>query len=247
MSKPDLILWQDDHLVVVNKLPGVLSIPDRYNAKRPNIKRQLEAKLGPLWTVHRIDADTSGILILARHAKAHQHLSMQFERRLVEKTYHALVDGCPHPSSGWINKPLGPHPGKPGQMIVSSKGKESRTHFQLVEAFAPCSLLEVRIETGRMHQIRVHMQSIGHPLWVDPVYGRREAFYLSSIKGSRYRTGKFEEEKPLLSRLSLHAARIRFEHPETGAPIHLEAPYPKDLAATLKQIRKWAPPRNKVL
>lgn len=233
------ILFEDDQLIVVNKPAGLPTIPDRYDPSLPNLKARVEKTHGKVWVVHRIDADTTGVLCFARTAEAHRALSMQFEHREVAKTYLALVDGHPEPPEGTIDQPIGSHPTQAGKMIVSKKGKASISHYKVLETLGPGSLVEVQIETGRTHQVRVHMQYLRTPLWVDPMYGNRDAFYLSELKGRKYRLGKFEEERPLLSRLSLHAYQLRINQPESGQPMTFEAPLPKDLTATIKQLRKW--------
>ncbi len=227
-------------MVVVNKAPGLLSIPDRFEPERPNLKHLLEAHYGEIYVVHRLDRETSGLLCFARNAEAHRQLSLQFEERTVEKIYLALVDGIPVPPEGQIEAGIAPHPSQAGKMITSSRGKAALTLYRVVETFRHFALVELSIKTGRTHQVRVHFQSIGHPLAVDPLYGRRNSFLLSEIKGKNYRQGKFqEEERPLLTRTSLHALRLTLTHPGTGQRQTFEAPLPKDLAAVVKQLRKW--------
>ncbi|MCB0593445.1 MAG: RluA family pseudouridine synthase, partial [Phaeodactylibacter sp.] len=128
---------------------------------------------------------------------------------------------------------------QPGKMTVAKKGKSAVTHYKVAERFRQFTLVEARIETGRTHQIRVHFESIGHPLAVDSLYGRREAFFLSEVKLKRYQLGRDEEERPLMSRMPLHAWKLALEHPHTGERMEFEAPLPKDFAAVLKQLRKW--------
>ncbi len=232
-------LYEDPHILLVNKPSGLPTIPDRHRPDIPHLRGILEKQYGRLWIVHRIDADTSGVLCLARNAEAHRALSLQFEQRKVEKRYLALLEGCPDPPEGRIKAPIAHHPSQPGKMRVHTKGKESLSHYRVLEKLGPACWAEIRIETGRTHQVRVHMQYIQHPLWVDPLYGRRDAFYLSEWKGSKYKSSRNREERPLLARLSLHAARLTVEHPVHGEPVSAEAPLPKDLTATLRQMRKW--------
>ena len=138
-----------------------------------------------------------------------------------------------------IDKPLMPIDSKPVRVVVSAKGKPALTRYQVVEYLGNFTLVRAWILTGRMHQVRVHFQALGYPLVVDPLYGRRDAFYLSEIKRN-YRLAKGEEERPLLSRSALHAEQLTFTHPATEARMTFEAPLPRDMAALVKQLRKWA-------
>jgi len=240
--KPDPpILFEDEYILVINKPAGLLSAPDRHDPERPHVRTVLEPAFGELYLVHRLDRDTSGLMVLARSPGTQSLLAQQFEHRRVKKLYWALVEGSPQPEEGEVAKPLAPHPGKPGHMIVSAKGKEAVSRYRLVESFSIASLLEVEILTGRTHQIRVHLQAIGNPLLVDSFYGRRSAFRLSELKGRRYRPNRQGQERPLLARQSLHARQLQLVHPKAGSPLHLEADLPKDLRATLQQLRKWSP------
>jgi 23S rRNA pseudouridine1911/1915/1917 synthase len=233
------IIYEDDSLVALNKPAGLLSIPDRHDPEKPSLYQMLLEKYGDILIVHRLDKGTSGLIVYARTPEAHRHLSLQFEQREVQKIYLALVEGIPFPSEGTIEKALAPHPTQAGKMIVSNKGKAALTHYQVTETFRSYAAVEVDIQTGRTHQIRVHMSAIGHPVLADPLYSQREAFYLSEIKGRRFNLGKEQEERPLLERPALHAARLTLQHPATGREIVLEAPLPKDMRATLNQLRKW--------
>lgn len=233
------ILYQDEALVVVAKPTGVLSIPDRFDPGKLNMHDALAARFPRVWTVHRIDRETSGAIVFALDEDAHRSLSMQFERRTVEKTYLALVEGVPLPDSGVIEQPIGPHPGKPGQMTIMRKGKYALTKYCVQEAFRGYALVEATILTGRTHQVRVHLASIGHPLVADPLYGRSEALFLSQIKSKGFHMGKLQEETPLIHRTALHAWRIAFDHPRSDERIAVEAPLPKDLKAAINQLRKW--------
>jgi 23S rRNA pseudouridine1911/1915/1917 synthase len=240
MPKPKIAyLYEDEEIIVVNKPAGLLSVPDRFDADKPHLSGLLQRRYGRVWTVHRLDRQTSGLLVFARTEDAHRHLSRQFQGRSVKKTYLALLDGCMTDNSGTIDRPVAEHPTKAGQMMVAKKGKQAVTHYRVAERFQHFTLAEAVIETGRTHQIRVHMEALGYPLAVDELYGRRSAFYLSEVKKRNYRLGKLEEERPLMSRLSLHAWKLSLQHPATEAPINFEAPLPKDFSAVLKQIRKW--------
>ncbi len=239
MKTPFDIIYEDNSLIVVNKPAGLLSIPDRYDINKPNLYHLLLADDEETRIVHRLDRETSGAIVFAKTEHAHRTLSLQFEERITEKLYLALVDGLPTPEEGSIERPIARHPSKPGRMIVTNKGKEAHTTYKVVESFKLFSLVEVNIHTGRTHQVRVHFQAIGHPLAVDPLYGKREGFLLSEVKRKSYRLGKFEEERPLMNRTTLHASQLTILHPETGEKQTFEAPLPKDFQAVIKQLQKW--------
>jgi len=234
------ILHQDDHLVVINKPANLLTVPDRYIADIPNVVHLLGKKLGdPIIAVHRLDKPTSGCLVVARTPEAHRELNRQFQDREVDKVYHAIVEGQPADEETEVDEPIARNPGKMGAMMVSNKGKHALTIFKPMEKFGhQFSFVGVQIFTGRTHQIRVHLAYAGYPLMVDPYYGKREEFLLSEIKGRRYNLKRDKEERPLLSRVPLHASRLAFNHPETGERMEFEAKMPKDMRATLNQLRK---------
>lgn len=239
MKNKPKILFEDDELVVVNKPPGILSIPDRYRPEKFNLKAHLGQKRSDVRVVHRLDKNTSGVICFAKTETAHKALSLQFEARTAEKKYLALVEGIVYRAEGIVDSPIATDSHKQGRMIISSKGKASHTEYRILEAFKHYSLLEVVIKTGRTHQIRVHLASIGHPLAADALYGNRDAVFLSQIKGRKYRRGKNQEEKPLISRTCLHAGYLAIVHPGSGQKINFEAPLPKDFQAMLSQLRKW--------
>ena len=231
-------LYEDDDLIIVNKPATVLSIPDRFNAALPSMKKLLQDALGQqLWVVHRIDRDTSGVMAFAKNEMAHKYMSGLFEHHDIGKFYAGLVLGKPSPESGRIDFPITEHPVIKGKMTIAKKGKESVTDYRVVESWPSYSLVQWQIHTGRTHQIRVHMQSIGHPLVCDELYGDGKPIFLSSIKRN-YKLSKSEEaERPLLNRLALHAYRLNFVGPK-GNEIIAEAPIPKDMAACISQLRK---------
>ncbi|HKK75671.1 MAG TPA: RluA family pseudouridine synthase [Saprospiraceae bacterium] len=233
------ILYQDKYLIVVNKPADVLSIPDRFVPEKPNLLDILRKEFGQVWVVHRLDKATSGVICFALDADTHKALSMQFQERKVKKLYHALVEGCPLSEKGEIDRAIAAHPTIAGKMMPSSKGKAARTDYRVLTRYRDCALLEADIKTGRTHQIRVHFSSLGHPLMVDPLYGKREALFLSEIKRKNFRLGKNTEERPLLSRLSLHAHSLEIQHPHREELLQVEAPYFKDFRAVLNQLNKW--------
>ena len=232
------LIHADEHLLVVSKPAGLLTIPDRAGNQQ-SLLAALQREYGHVLTVHRLDRETSGILCFARTEAAHRHLSMQFEHHQTDKFYLALLDGSLHHDEGEIDKPIGEHHSIPGKMAISSSGKPSLTFYRAVERFRRFTLAEAQLKTGRTHQIRIHFQSIGYPLAVDALYGRRPAFLLSEIKGKGYKSGKFSgEERPLMERTSLHAYRLRLDHPVTGERMEFVAELPKDFQAVLAQLRK---------
>lgn len=232
------IIYEDNYLVVVNKAAGMLTVADRFQQESVHLQSILRNKYGQIFTIHRLDRETSGIICFAKDAETHRLLSQIFEEREVEKYYAAFVEGCP-PKEGIINEPLAMSETRPGTMKVYKKGKPSLTTFELVKSFQSFSHLRIRIHTGRMHQIRVHLAFIGFPLFIDSLYGRRTEFKLSELKGKKYRIGKFgEEEKPLISRLTLHAEELSFIHPHTNEKIKFQAALPKDMKALIQQAEK---------
>lgn len=231
-------LYEDEEYIIVAKPPRLLSIADRYDASLPSVRGLLQTELGaPLYVVHRIDRETSGVIAFAKTEAAHKHLSGLFERHEVGKFYAGLVLGTPSPEMGRIEAPIAEHPGTPGKMTVAKRGKPSVTDYRTVERWPLYALMQWQIHTGRTHQIRVHMSSIGHPIVCDELYGDGKPFLLSSIK-RKFRLSKGEEaERPLLSRLALHAYRLTFAN-AAGKEITVEAPLPKDIAACVAQLRK---------
>jgi len=235
--KPEIV-FEDDHMVAVNKAAGILTIPDRFRMDIPNLFALLSQSRPELYTVHGLDKYTSGGIIFAKDKQTHKTLSEAFMERIPEKYYLAIVDGIPREKEGEINQPLTESMTTRGKMLVHPRGKESKTSYEVVESFIKFSHLKIKIHSGRLHQIRVHMAHIGHPLMVDSLYGNREEFYLSEIKGRKYRMKKGEEERPLLTRQPLHSHKLILPHPHTGNQLELDFEPPKDIRATLKQFQK---------
>lgn len=233
------ILYDDADLIIINKPSGALVIPDRFNSALPSLGRVLEAQLGQqIWVVHRLDRDTSGAICFAKNEQTHRYLSGLFQEREVNKYYLGLVHGRVTPEKARIEKAIIEHPTIKGKMIVAKKGKASITDYEVLEQWPLYSLLQFQIHTGRTHQIRVHMQSIGHSIVCDEVYGDGKPFLLSSIKKKYKRSDNEEEERPLLNRLALHAFRLEFIKAD-GTEIKVQAPLPRDIAACVKQLNKW--------
>ena len=237
MKKPQIIA-EDDSIVVVNKPAGWLSIPGRYDKERVNIFDYLKKKRAALYTVHRIDKDTSGVLCFAKTAAAHKHLNQQFEHRKIEKIYVGIVQGRVEQDEGELDYPIAADPQKPGKMRVYAKGKSATTHFRVLERFQRYTYLELRPVTGRTHQLRIHLAYYAHPLIIDPLYHTSSGFYLSVLKGKKYKLGKNNIEKPLLNRTPLHAQCLTVLHPDTQEIRMYAAPLPKDMKAVLRQLRQ---------
>jgi len=233
------IIDHDEDLIFVNKPANYLSIPDRFQTHLPNVQGFLKEKFEQVFTVHRIDKETSGIMLFAKNETAHKAISQQFENRTIQKYYLAIANGRMHADTGVIDKAIGKHPGISGKMIISSKGKPSISEYKVLERFKNFTSLEVNIKTGRTHQIRVHLDALGHPLAVDPLYARKASFFLSQIKGKKYRRNANREERPLISRCTLHAHRLELLHPRSEKPLSYSVDPPKDFSAMLKQLRKW--------
>lgn len=233
------IIFEDDAIVIVNKPAHFLAIPDRYIAERPNLVDFLKKKYGDIFVVHRLDKETSGIICYAKNADSHRHLSKQFEERTVKKIYKVLVEGKVHEPTGIIDKPIARHTSIAGKMRIHNSGKASVTHYEVEKYIGDYTLVQADIKTGRTHQIRVHFAAIGYPLMIDGMYGRQDAFFLSSIKQKKFNIGKDQEERPLMSRTTLHSWKLSLDHPVTGARMDFESPLPKDFRAVLKQLEKW--------
>jgi 23S rRNA pseudouridine1911/1915/1917 synthase len=234
---PLTIVFEDEHLIVIDKPAGLVVHPAAgnldgtlVNALLHHCKGQLSGIGGVVrpGIVHRIDKETSGLLVVAKTNKAHEGLAKQFADHSIERAYLAIVAGLPVPASGTVRGHIGRSDKDRKKMAVlheeNKRGKHAVTHYRLLEALAGASLVECRLETGRTHQVRVHMSSIGHPLLGDPVYGRAP---------SRFR--------PILNQLhfarqALHAAVLGFIHPVTGASLRFESTLPADMAGLLVEL-----------
>lgn len=231
------IIFENDDLVAVNKESGLLSIPDRHDERIPSLYQLLTAQYGKIFIVHRLDRDTSGLILFAKNETSHRYLSQLFEQRKIEKKYTGIIRGSMPQGHGAINEPIAEHPSRKGEMVIHKKGRPSLTNYRVLEDYGIYSLVKFDIQSGRTHQIRVHARHTGHPIAGDPVYGDGNPVYLSSFK-KKYKHGKEdEEEKPLLNRLALHSASLHFtdQHQKN---FFIEAPLPKDMKALLQQLKK---------
>ncbi|MDI6759886.1 MAG: RluA family pseudouridine synthase [Candidatus Brocadiaceae bacterium] len=257
------VLFEDGHVLAVNKPAGLAVIPERDEGVGAGftLTQDVRAGLKPPPTfisgllhylqdlsplsrgkglrprlVHRLDKDTSGVLLVAKDPEAERHLSGQFEDRVIEKEYVALVDGRVEGEEATINLPL--EETTRGKMRTNLRGKEAVTQYRIQERFDGFTLLKVIPKTGRTHQIRVHLKAIGHPLSVDPLYGNRSAIFLSSLKAD-YKPKKGQTETPIISRLTLHAHKITFEPLPWVGKITVEAPMAEDMDRLIRVLRKY--------
>jgi 23S rRNA pseudouridine955/2504/2580 synthase/23S rRNA pseudouridine1911/1915/1917 synthase len=230
------ILFENNDFIIINKPAGLLSVPDRKQTA-PSLKDLLIDRYSDIFTVHRLDRETSGVILYAKNAVAHRFFSGMFERREVEKLYLGIVLGSMPLPSGLIQDPIAEHPSLNGTMIVHRKGKQASTGYEVLEDFGKYSLLKFNLFTGRTHQIRVHMKNAGHPIACDELYGDGQPVLVSSLK-KKYNLSKSEEaERPILGRLGLHAAELSFTDAE-GTKQHFQADMPKDMRALLSQLEK---------
>ncbi|MFT3969262.1 MAG: RluA family pseudouridine synthase [Micropruina sp.] len=224
------IVHDDADIVVVDKPAGVAAHPS-LGWDGGSVTEHLAAAGFRISTsgaaerqgvVQRLDVGTSGLMVLAKSERAYTLLKRAFRDRTVDKVYHALVQGFPDPHVGTIDAPIGRHPGHDWKMAIIDGGRHSVTHYDTLEVFRGATLLEVHLETGRTHQIRVHCQAIGHPCVGDPLYGSDPVL--------ARRLG--------LERQWLHAVELGFEHPGSGEPVRFTSPYPDDLAAAVDRLRE---------
>ncbi|HEV8286575.1 MAG TPA: RluA family pseudouridine synthase [Chitinophagaceae bacterium] len=236
MKIAELIIFENDDFITLNKPSGLLSIPDR-QGKEISLKKILQDNYGEIFTIHRLDKGTSGMILFAKNEPSHKYFSQQFEGRQTEKIYLGLIIGSPSNKKGMIDSPIMEHPVKKGLMVINRKGKESLTDYEVLEDFGIYSWVQFQIYTGRTHQIRVHMKEMGHPIACDELYGDGRDVFLSSIKHNFKLSKNEEEERPILNRLALHASQLKFIGPDQQR-YEFEAPIPKDLKATLQQLSK---------
>jgi 23S rRNA pseudouridine1911/1915/1917 synthase len=239
------ILYEDEHVVVVNKPPGMVVHPARGHWSG-TLASALQFHFGPTLSttgglsrpgiVHRLDRDTSGVILVARTDLAHSKLAKQFAARLIEKEYFALTAGGPPHDRDIIDCPIGFHPHVREKMAIRHDSEESRpaqTYYEVLERFVGFAAVKLRPKTGRTHQIRVHLHHVGCPVLCDRQYGGRARITRGEIRRQP------DDELVLLERQALHARRLRFLHPVTDAVLEVEAPLPADMAAVLDELRAY--------
>lgn len=218
------IVFSDEHIVVVNKPAGLPTLPDGYDKAAPHLTQALEPQFGRVWIAHRLDRGTSGVMVVARTAEAHRSLNMQFDGREVKKTYHALIAGNPPWEEYTVKLPLRADGDRKHRTVVDhGKGKPAVTHLRVLERWDARAKVEARPETGRTHQIRVHLAALGLPVIGDPLYG-----------------GAAAREGAGIDRTALHAHSLIFRHPITIEQLRFEAPYPADFERALRGLRQGA-------
>lgn len=236
------ILYEDDWIIVLNKAPDMVVHPARGHQSGTLVNavawhcKQLSQRGGALRAgiVHRLDRDTSGVILMVKDESVHQRIAEQFEQRRVDKQYVAICEGAPELDSDLIDVPIGPHPRQAEKMAVRyDVGRDARTIYEVAERLSGFAVVRCRIETGRTHQIRVHLRHIGHPVVCDAAYGRRADIHLSDLTGSEATPA----EVPLLARQALHARRLEMHHPALGRDMEFEAPVPADMMALIEALR----------
>jgi len=230
------ILYQDEALLVVNKPAGLSTLPDGYNPSLPHVKSLLEQQVGRLWIVHRLDKDTSGVLLLARSAEAHRALNTQFEQHQVSKIYHALVTGNPEWQEQTINLPLRPNGDRSHRTVVDhDAGKPALTQLKVLERFCHYCLVEAAPETGRTHQVRVHLSSLGLHIVGDKLYAdRNRAIPPKMVSQPLHDVGMI---KISTIGMGLHARSLEINHPISRQRLKFEAAYPAWLEDALHLLR----------
>jgi RluA family pseudouridine synthase len=215
------IIYEDEYLLVIDKPAGLPVLPDGWEKDAPYLVKMLEAQLGKIFIVHRLDKITSGVMIFARDAETHRALNIQFENHQAEKVYHALVEGNPKWDEKIARHPLRANVGHKHRTMVDDKnGKPSETRFRVIKRYQTSALIEAKPMTGRTHQIRVHAYALGHPLVGDALYG--------SVYGA--------EETYGIPRPMLHAQSLSFIHPATNGRVKFSAPHPADFEEAIKNI-----------
>lgn len=231
-----VIAFEDEHLIVVDKPAGMVVHPAAGNLDGTMVNALLHHCAGQLsgvggvarpGIVHRIDKDTSGLIVAAKHDKAHEGLAKQFAAHSIDRRYLALATGRPIPPNGTVNAALGRSSTNRKKMAVvaEGRGKHAITHYRTIEPLRNATLVECRLETGRTHQVRVHMAHIGHPLVGDPVYGRAKKPLSDILKARNF------------TRQALHAAHLGFIHPVTGNSIALDSELPQDMRELIDELR----------
>jgi 23S rRNA pseudouridine1911/1915/1917 synthase len=255
---PIEILYEDEDLTVVNKPAGIVTHPAKGNWSG-TLVNAIQFHLDSLSTVagedrpgivHRLDRDTTGLLVVVKDDLAHRRLALQFELREVEKEYLAIVYGVPQRDSDYIEKPIGFHPLSREKMAIrrpEDGGRAAVTFYEVVERFRGYSLVRCKPKTGRTHQIRVHLTHIGHPIVADKAYSGRDRLTLAELAGEAACPSEVDAARVLIDRQALHAHRLRFTHPSSGKLVALEALLPEDMARSLEALRQHCAERPATL
>ncbi len=230
----DIICYEDEHIIAINKPPHIPSLHERHNTELPSIIQLVKDFNSEYALCHRLDKETSGILLIAKNKESHRHMSLQFEKRTIHKTYHALIHGSIDIPKLDVTLPLFTD-SKRCVLISKSKGKESKTTIRSIRQFKNFTLLECTPHTGRLHQIRIHCASQNLPLVGDVLYNGKPA-YLHEIKHKIKKISS--EDKCIFDRVALHAFSIQFTL-MNNEQITLQAPYPKDFEVILKLLEKF--------
>jgi len=232
----DLIIFEDEHYLAISKPAYLSTLDERSTAgSMQSVVRMAKRYNSELQVCHRIDKETSGILLLSKHAEAYRHASIAFEKRVVDKTYHAIVHGAHYFEDVEVDYPI-LNKGNKNVILSKSHGKEARTIFNSLAVFQEFTLVECKPITGRMHQIRVHLASQKASIVNDSLYGGKP-IYLSEIKKRGFSLGKDKVEQPLIKRFALHAKGLTFKG--FGNTYVIEAEYPKDFSVLLKYLNKF--------
>lgn len=230
------IVHEDEDIIVVDKPALFPSIPDRYDNGILNVKSMLQEKRPGIIVTHRIEKETSGLMLFTKNEKAHKHISDQFDNGTMTKIYKAIAINTPPEPVGQIDLAMTSSEHSRRAMALNVKGKVASTRYKVIETFQNFCFLDIKLLTDRMHQIRLHMSSIYCPLACDNMYGEGKSVMLSHIKRKYRRSG--EQEKPLMERPALHSSDLEFIHPSTKEKIVLSAELHKDMKAVLNQLRK---------
>ncbi|NND71287.1 MAG: RluA family pseudouridine synthase [Rhodothermales bacterium] len=233
------IVYSDDDVLVIEKPAGILSIPDRYDPKQPHIRSVISSKYKDTLVVHRLDRDTSGIMVLAQNADSHRHLNELFQNGTVRKVYTAIIHGHLLTPEVTIDLSLKPDGDRRHRTVVDkSAGKGAVTHFASIDRYRDFSQITAVPETGRTHQIRAHLSAIKCPIVCDELYGTGRPLMLSEFKHN-YTPSSKREERPLIGRLALHSTSLTFTHPTSGEKMQFNSELPKDFRASINQLSKY--------